>query len=702
MAEMAPPDGAGVSVGAVFLLTTIMAAMSGIGAIPFFFVGRLSPRIASLGNAVACGVMLAASFDMIHEGEPYGGFYVVCGVCAGAAFISFMQGRLHRYEDVKFEMLRGADARKTLLMVGIMAAHALGEGSGVGVSFSGAKGWAQGQLITLAIGVHNIPEGMAVATVLAARGVPAWKCAAWSVLTSMPQPLVAVPAFIFVETFQALLPFAMGFAAGCMVWITLAELLPDALEHAGGGEVATWATVAAASLEGFRMFMSYLENDDGSFNSPFKPIAPANEPDVALDPTNVAATLLPDPALVNTGVVDTGVPSPGLVDGSPSPLPAVPIDAVAAAGSNADALFGAALACMAVPVVVLLAAFLLPKIFSPGAFTPRHRRRYGRGGAGLNGGGLNGGLLDNGRDSSVLDVAELMAVAAGSAAMSATGRLAGVVRRCRQGQAPWMPAIVGAVLGYLAYVLAADKFIAVQGKRSGGRRGREDRKRRERQNGWAEGPESNSTAIDDADGHRDEDLRVLNGNGHGHGLGSDPGSDDTVRAAAGVLIVALAVFAAAEGQVLAAATSALGGHVALPAAIRGAPHAMSAACTTAASGQGRWSVAWSGFSAAALEPVAMFAAAFFGDVQDGTGGSGVAFLDPFVSAGFEAFAGSMLAAAAVKLVLPVARKRGERAMKGGEPDRAFGGFGLGSAFSLATILVVGSLCWQTPYCDRRW
>ena len=234
MAEMAPPDGAGVSVGAVFLLTTIMAAMSGIGAIPFFFVGRLSPRIASLGNAVACGVMLAASFDMIHEGEPYGGFYVVCGVCAGAAFISFMQGRLHRYEDVKFEMLRGADARKTLLMVGIMAAHALGEGSGVGVSFSGAKGWAQGQLITLAIGVHNIPEGMAVATVLAARGVPAWKCAAWSVLTSMPQPLVAVPAFIFVETFQALLPFAMGFAAGCMVWITLAELLPDALEHAGG------------------------------------------------------------------------------------------------------------------------------------------------------------------------------------------------------------------------------------------------------------------------------------------------------------------------------------------------------------------------------------------------------------------------------------------------------------------------------------
>ena len=113
-------------------------------------------------------------------------------------------------------------------------------------------------------------------------------------------------------------------------------------------------------------------------------------------------------------------------------------------------------------------------------------------------------------------------------------------------------------------------------------------------------------------------------------------------------------------------------------------------------------MAWSVFGAAALEPVAMFAAAFFGDACDGGGGSGVAFLNPSASAGIEAFAGAMLMAAAVSLVLPVARKRGERAMKMGEPDRAFGGFGLGTFFSLATIAVLGSLCWQTPYCDRRW
>lgn len=712
MVEMGPPEGKGVTVGGVFLLTTIMAAMSGLGAIPFFFVGRLSPRIASLGNAVACGVMLAASFDMIHEGGPYGGFYVVCGVCAGALFISIMQGWLHGAEDVKFEMLRGADARKTVLMVGIMAAHALGEGSGVGVSFSGAKGWAQGQLITLAIGVHNIPEGLAVATVLAARGVSPWKCAAWSILTSMPQPLVAVPAFVFVETFQALLPFAMGFAAGCMVWITLAELLPDALEHAGGGEVATWATVAAAALEGFRMYTSYLENDDGSFDSPFKPAEPARVPDV----TAVHAD--PIPSTLGDATFDGGTPAVNAVPtnavpvGSsndatdPMPVHSLPVHAVVGS-TNADALFPAALACLAVPLACLLAAFFLPKLFGPDVLTPRRRRRYGRGTTGT---GLGDGLLDRGVDSSgtVLDVAELMAVAAGASAMTATMRLAGVVHRCRVGDAPWAAALGGACLGYLAYHLAADKFTRTSSGRRGRDAGREDRKRRERRNGWADGPESNSAAADDSNGHRDDDLRAgggsLNGDVGSHGSTRDRGdaADGTVRAAAGVLLVALAVFAAAEGQALAAATSVLGGHVALPAAIRGAPRALGAACAAAASGQGRWSVAWSVFGAVALEPVAMFAAAFFGDARDGDGASGVAFLDPSASAGIEAFAGAMLMAAAVSTVLPVARKRGERAMKMGEPDRAFGGFGLGTFFSLATVVVVGSLCWQTPYCDRRW
>ncbi len=81
---------------------------------------------------------------------------------------------------------------------------------------------------------------------MAAKGASPGRALLWSVLTSLPQALVAVPSFLFVEAFRALLPLAMGFAAGCMIWIVFAELLPDALEALPGEQVATAATFAAA------------------------------------------------------------------------------------------------------------------------------------------------------------------------------------------------------------------------------------------------------------------------------------------------------------------------------------------------------------------------------------------------------------------------------------------------------------------------
>ncbi|KAK9844479.1 hypothetical protein WJX74_003025 [Apatococcus lobatus] len=247
----------------VLAMTLGMAGVSAIGALPFFFVGSLSKEWTGLANAIACGVMLAASFDLVHEGQPYGGHLVILGVIVGALFIKASQEWLEQFEDVKFEGLQGAGARKTLLVVGIMAAHGLGEGCGVGVSFCGARGWAQGTLVTLAIGLHNIPEGLAVATVLVARGVSPRQAALWSVATSLPQPLLAVPSFLFVDTFRALLPIGLGFACGCMVWIVFAELLPDALEAAPAGKVATSATFSAGWLEGLRMVLAKLEEPGG-------------------------------------------------------------------------------------------------------------------------------------------------------------------------------------------------------------------------------------------------------------------------------------------------------------------------------------------------------------------------------------------------------------------------------------------------------
>ncbi len=95
----------------------------------------------------------------------------------------------------------------------------------------------QGILVTLAIGLHNVPEGLATATVLVARGIPASHAFWWTLATSLPQPLLALPSFVFVDAFSSLLPLALGFAAGCMVWMVFAELLPDALADAPHTEV---------------------------------------------------------------------------------------------------------------------------------------------------------------------------------------------------------------------------------------------------------------------------------------------------------------------------------------------------------------------------------------------------------------------------------------------------------------------------------
>jgi zinc transporter, ZIP family len=100
----------------------------------------------------------------------------------------------------------------------------------------------------LAIAVHNIPEGLAISLVLIPRGVTVRRAAAWSVFSSLPQPLMAVPAFVFVETFEPLLPIGLGFAAGAMLWMTAVELLPEALRVASAWSVALAASLAGAAM----------------------------------------------------------------------------------------------------------------------------------------------------------------------------------------------------------------------------------------------------------------------------------------------------------------------------------------------------------------------------------------------------------------------------------------------------------------------
>ncbi|XP_059311618.1 putative zinc transporter At3g08650 [Lycium ferocissimum] len=263
-------DNTRVSASTVALFTLAMAAASGLGAVPFFFV-ELDPQWSGVCNGMAAGVMLAASFDLIQEGQDHGsGGWVVFGILSGGIFILLCKKFLEQYGEVSMLDIKGADAAKVILVVGIMTLHSFGEGAGVGVSFAGSKGLSQGILVTLAIAVHNIPEGLAVSMVLASRGVSPQNAMLWSILTSLPQPIVAVPSFICADAFHKFLPFATGFAAGCMIWIVVAEVLPDGFKEASPSHVASAATLSVAFMEALSaVFQSFGHNYNSEDASAF-------------------------------------------------------------------------------------------------------------------------------------------------------------------------------------------------------------------------------------------------------------------------------------------------------------------------------------------------------------------------------------------------------------------------------------------------
>jgi zinc transporter ZupT len=76
------------------------------------------------------------------------------------------------------------------------------------------------------------------------------------VFSSLPQPLLAVPAFVFVEAFRPVLPAGFGFAAGAMVWLVFSELLPDARSTASDKEIAATAAISFAALIALQVLLS--------------------------------------------------------------------------------------------------------------------------------------------------------------------------------------------------------------------------------------------------------------------------------------------------------------------------------------------------------------------------------------------------------------------------------------------------------------
>lgn len=220
----------------IFLLASLTAVATGVGALPLLVARDLSRKNLGLANALAAGLMIAASLSLAYEGARVGIGLTALGGLVGVGFVALSSVLLSGHKDLKLGGLHGVDARRALLIIGVMTIHSITEGVGLGVSFGGGEDL--GLLITLVIAVHNIPEGLAIALVLVPKGTPVWRAALWGIFSSLPQPLLAVPAFLAVETFAPLLGAGLGFSAGAMLWMSFKELVPEALEDAPALQVA--------------------------------------------------------------------------------------------------------------------------------------------------------------------------------------------------------------------------------------------------------------------------------------------------------------------------------------------------------------------------------------------------------------------------------------------------------------------------------
>ena len=222
----------------------ISALATGLGAIPVHFIKNNSKVIRSFSSAVAAGMMTSASvFSLAQEGIAlktkfaYAPYVVILGLLLGAAFFHFTEKHCDTPDITKYYRDKGITKRSLLIFI-TMFIHSIPEGIAIGVAF--ATGNLQfGMIMAIAIAVHNIPEGIAVSLPLKRDGVSTVKCALVSILTSVPQPIMAVPSALLAWFFAPLLPIGLGFAGGAMIYIVISELIPDALEE-GGKSLTAW------------------------------------------------------------------------------------------------------------------------------------------------------------------------------------------------------------------------------------------------------------------------------------------------------------------------------------------------------------------------------------------------------------------------------------------------------------------------------
>ena len=214
-----------------------------IGAIIGFIFKNISHKFSDIVLAFAAGVMLAAAvlgliFPSLEYGGKYGIVITVAGILTGAFFLNLIDKlvpHLHKMVGSDAESHNNADLDKVLLFVMAIAIHNLPEGIAAGVGF-GSGDTSRALIIASGIALQNVPEGMVIITPMISAGVSPKKTFVCALITGLVEVVGTLIGFFAISFSTAILPFALAFAGGTMLYVISDEMIIET--HAHGSERA--------------------------------------------------------------------------------------------------------------------------------------------------------------------------------------------------------------------------------------------------------------------------------------------------------------------------------------------------------------------------------------------------------------------------------------------------------------------------------
>ncbi|MDO5310316.1 MAG: ZIP family metal transporter [Clostridia bacterium] len=224
------------------------------GAVIGFLFKKISHRFSDIVLAFAAGVMLAAAvlglvLPSLEYGGKYGVLITVVGIFTGAICLNLIDKlvpHLHRLIGSETETHHNANLNKVLLFVTAIAIHNLPEGIAAGVGF-GSGDTSQALIIAGGIALQNIPEGMVIIAPMLAAGVSPGKTLACALFTGFIEVIGTLLGYWAVSIASAILPFALAFAGGTMLYVISDEMIPETHAH-GSERGATYALLAGFCL----------------------------------------------------------------------------------------------------------------------------------------------------------------------------------------------------------------------------------------------------------------------------------------------------------------------------------------------------------------------------------------------------------------------------------------------------------------------